>query len=426
MRHRLRRPLVATFLVAPLLVVLIGCGTDAESPPDDGGAAPPSDTACPGDVGDALAAWGAAGFSGSVVLTTDGAPVCEAAFGLADQDEERPNTVDTVFSIGSVSKAVTAAAVFALVDDGQLRLDQTAGEVLPELEGAAAAVTIEQLLLHTSGLQGGHGQDHEPLSRDDAIAAISGLESAFPPGTDSLYSNAGYTLLALVAEEASGRPYRDLIAERLLALPDGSTAGGFWDGEPAAPGPRAVGYHDDGAPGADGSFAGPHWALAGNGDVAMTMPQLAAWTHALFTGELLSADSTEAVARPEVDTGDGTAEAPGWVVFDEERFGEPVVASAGGGGDVGHEVVVAWLPDSERVFTIASNTPDVTAEALLEAIGPALASGDPLPRPDVPVDDASTPAERAVAAGTYVLDDGGRIVVADEDGSLHASADGVD
>ncbi|HEV7722562.1 MAG TPA: serine hydrolase domain-containing protein, partial [Iamia sp.] len=414
MRHHLRRPLAAALLVAPLLSVLAGCGRDVESPPDTNGAAAPS--SCPADVGDALAAWGEAGFSGSVVLTTDGVPTCESAFGLADREDERPNSVDTVFSIGSVSKAVTAAAVFALVDDGRLRLDQTAGDILPELDGAAADVTVEQLLLHTSGLQGEHGQDHEPLSRDDAIAAIGRLESAFPPGTDSLYSNAGYTLLALVVEEASGRPYRELLTERLLALPDGSTAGGFWDGEPAAPGPRAVGYDDDGAPGADGSFAGPHWALAGNGDVAMTMPQLAAWTHALFTGDLLSAASTAAVARPEVETGDGTSEAPGWVVFDEDRFGEPVVASAGGGGDVGHEVVVAWLPESNRVLAMASNTPDVTAEALLETIGPALAGGDPLPRPDAPEDEAPTREQREAAAGSYVLDGGGRIVVADEDG----------
>src|SRR3546814_20068564 len=68
----------------------------------------------------------------------------------------------------------------------------------------------------------------------------------FSSDLDFLYSNAGYTLLALVVEETAGMTYRDQLASEILPLPDGRSAGGFWAGEPAAPGPRAGGYLEDG------------------------------------------------------------------------------------------------------------------------------------------------------------------------------------
>ena len=421
-------PRLLAALVA-LLLVLAACSSDAESPGAAGStttADASADPDCDPETEAALTAWEGAGFSGTVAITTGGEPDCLGAYGEADAEAGTPTTVDTVFSIGSITKAVTAASIFRLVDDGKLTLDDRAGDLVGGLDGPAAEATVAQLLLHTSGLTGSHGSDHEPLTRDQAIAAISGLERAFPAGTDSLYSNAGYTLLALIAEEVAGTPYRELTAE-VLALPGGGVAGGFWDGEPAAPGPRAGGALDDGTPGETGDFAGPHWALDGNGSLAMTMPQLAAWTHALFTGEIVSAASTAAIAAPGFDLGDGSAETPGWVALDDETFGEPLLTAAGGGGDVGQHAVVVWLPESERVIAAASSSPDLPAGDLLEAIGPALVAGDPLPRPD----EGDAPAEvdpdaLAAAEGTYALDPGGTLTVEAGDDGLAVTPVGAD
>ena len=255
------------------------------------------------------------------------------------------------------------------------------------------------------------------------MAAIGHLESAFEPGTDFLYSNAGYTLLALVVEAASGTTYRDYMVSEILPLPDGTVAGGFWDGEPAAPGPRAIGYLDDGPTDEMGDFGGPHWALDGNGDLAMTAEALATWTHALFTGRVVSPEAVAILGGSGFDLGDGTSETPGWVAYDESIFGEPFLATAGGGGDVGHNAVVVWVPDGERVIVITSNGPDVTAEDLLQAIGPALLAGDPLPQPDPPADDID-PADLEAVAGTYELDSGGSFDVKARDGRLAISANG--
>jgi hypothetical protein len=266
------------------------------------------------------------------------------------------------------------------------------------------------------------GEDHEPLSEQDAVANASELTLSFEPGTDYEYSNAGYSLLALVTEHAAEAGYRAFTADAVLG-----GAGGFWDGEPAAPEPRAAGYLEEGRSEVDGSFAGPHWAVDGNGSVAMTVPELADWTRGLFEGELLSPESTGAVSTPGFDHGDGTGETPGWVALDAETLGEPVIASAGGGGDLGHDVVVAWLPESERVVAMASNGPELTAEELLQAVGPALVAGEPLPQPVTPAGDVAE-GDLASVVGTYELEEGGRFDVAVDGGGsgLAVAATGTD
>ena len=371
-----------TLTALAAVALLTACTTTHSIPdPGTGSAVPGEGTRCDDDLLAGFASWAEAGFSGSVALSTGGEVDCLAAFGLADAGSGTPNSVDTVFAIGSVSKAFTAAAVLGLVDAGTLSLDDRAGEVVAGLEGPAAEATVEHLLLHTSGLTGSHGADHEPLDRDAAVAAIGRLERAFPPGTDHLYSNSGYTLLALIVEEVAEAGYREHVAAEVLALPDGGTAGGFWDGEPAAPGPRAVGMLDSGPAEQRGGFAGPHWALDGNGDLAMSAPELAAWTHALFTGGVVPPEAAGTIAAPGFDHGDGTAETPGWVALDASVYGTPVLASSGGGGDTGHDAVAAWVPGSERVVVAVSNTGGVRAGDLLRETAPALLGGEPPPPP---------------------------------------------
>jgi CubicO group peptidase (beta-lactamase class C family) len=409
-------------LVVALVLGGTACTQDTDTPSTED-AGPAAAPACDPEVDAALRAWAEAGFSGTVAVSTGGALDCEAAYGSADHEDGRPNTTDTVFAIGSVSKAFAAAAVLDLVDAGELALDDRAGDLVPGLGGPAAGATVEQLLLHTSGLTGSHGEDHEPLSEEEAVAALGTLEQAAPGGDEFLYSNAGYTLLALIVQDVTGTPYRDHLRDAVLTV-DGDVLGGFWDGEPAAPGPRAVGYDEDDRPSpVDGGFAGPYWATAGNGDLAMTTTELARWTHALFTGGIVSPG---AVARLEDTTfanGDGTTEVPGWIRFDAERFGEPVYGVAGGGGDVGHVAVTAWLPESERVVALSSNTAEVTAEDLLAELLPALAAGDDLPRPEAATT-GPDPEEVARVVGSYALDGGDHLEVGEDEDGLAVEADG--
>ncbi|MEU8036394.1 serine hydrolase domain-containing protein [Streptosporangium sp. NPDC049078] len=413
----------------PAITAVVLAATLAACGAAPGGPRPPrateaGATRCDHRLEVAFGAWADAGFSGSIAILEGGRATCLAAYGTADDATGRQNTPETVFSIGSVTKAFTAAAVFTLVEEGRLALDDRAGKILPELGGAAAKATVRQLLLHTGGLNGSHGRgDYEPLGRDAAVAAIGALRPAFKPGRGYLYSNAGYTLLALIVEKASGRSFRAYLAERVLRLPGGRVAGGFWEGEPAVTGPRAVGRLDNGAIGRSGGFDGPYWAVEGNGGLAMTMRDLATWTHALFTGRLLSRESAEIIGRPGHDLGDGRSETPGWVAFDESLFGEPFLSTAGGGGDVGHNTVVAWIPGQERVVAISANKPEVSAEDLLRVVGPALLVGGPLPTPTAA---ARGGGDLAAIVGSYELKTGGSLDVSTSDGGLTVSATGPD
>ncbi|MCG5214751.1 serine hydrolase domain-containing protein [Streptosporangium sp. KLBMP 9127] len=408
-------------ILAAMLPIVAAC-TAAPGGPRRGPVASGAAVRCDQLLDEAFSAWAKAGFSGSIAISTGGTFDCLAGYGSADDATGAPNTADTVFDIGSVTKAFTAAAVLDLADAGRLSLDDRAGEILPALRGAAAKATIEQLLLHTSGINGSHGDDYRPLGRDAAIAAISGLEPAFEPGSTHLYSNAGYTLLALIVEKVSGTSYRDHMAAKILPLPGGHTAGGFWNGEPAAPGSRAVGYHDDGRTGRRGDFPGPHWGIDGNGGLAMTARDLASWTHLLFTGELVSPKSVKAVTGPGFPLGDGRSETAGWVAFDDSVYGKPFLTTAGGGGDVGHNAVVVWVPEQRQVIVIMSNRPKVTAEELLKAVGPSLVAGDPLPTPAAP----ARGADPAAIVGTYKPDEGGSFEVTATGNRLAISASGAD
>ena len=381
------------------LALLLSACSNSDDPQTES-----TSTSCPEKrYADGLDAWAGAGFSGTVAISRSGEFECVAGYGSADRADDRPNTPDTVFSIGSISKAFTAAGIYSLVDKHRLRLGATAGEIIPSLRGPAAHATVRQLLLHTSGLTGSIGADHAPLGRRTAIRRLGRLDRAYPPGEHFLYSNAGYTLLALIIDKLTGN-YRDYQETRVLDQPDGVGSRGFWDGEPAAEGPRAIGYLDGGRSTQLGEFVGPYWALAGNGDLAMTTRDLASWTYALFDDDVVSPRSTRAIATPGVTREDGSAGTPGWVRFPAARFGEPVIATSGGGGDIGHDAVVAWLPRSKRVVAIASNTPVVRAEDLLVAIAPALVEDESVPPPSTPDVDVD-PARLRAAAGTYTLGD---------------------
>ncbi|MFH8990328.1 serine hydrolase domain-containing protein [Streptomyces sp. NPDC017940] len=405
------------------VAALASCTKSADAPaPQAGGGS--ARATCDPRMDAAFERWERAGFSGSIAVTTGGRVDCLAAYGSADDAARTPNTTDTVFSIGSVTKAVTAATVLGLVDDGRLRLDDRAGDLLPgRLTGPVAEVTVRQLLLHTGGLKGSHGEDHEPLGREAALKAISRLEVAFRPGNGYAYSNAGYTLLALIIEKVSGTTYREHTASKTLRLPGGRVAGGFWDGKPAPAGPRATGYLEGGRTGERGDFAGPHWALEGNGSLAMTAGDLAAWARALFTAKVVSAESVKVISKPGHDLGDGRAETPGWVAFDASVYGKPFLASSGGGGQVGHDAVVLWIPEDRRAIAITSNKPKMSAEDLLKKVGPALIAGRPLPTPRAPK--APDPGS-AAAVGKYELRSGGSFDVRSARGGITVSATGTD
>ena len=136
------------------------------------------------------------------------------------------------------------------------------------------------------------------------------------------------------------------------------------------------------------------------GMVAMTAIGLARWTEALYTGEILSPRATGWLTSTTTHLGDGV-ELPGWVELDRAVLGEPVITASGGGGSIGHQVDVGWLPESGRVVVVAVSRTTPRSSFLLGHVMPALLAGTGVPGP--PILPEVDPAELAAVTGQWAL-----------------------
>lgn len=199
--------------------------------------------------------------AGAVVarVVRDGEVLLDAAWGLADRRHGLPMTPGHRFATASGCKVLTALAVLALVDDGTLTLATTARSLLGgDLPLVDDGVTVEQLLRHRSGVGEYLDDDadlseylmpvpvHRLVSPEDYVPLLDGHPMLSAPGESFAYSNAGFVLLSLLAQRASGVPFHRLVQERVLD-PAGMTATGYPRSD-ALPGDAAVGYVEvDGA-----------------------------------------------------------------------------------------------------------------------------------------------------------------------------------
>jgi len=147
---------------------------------------------------------------GAVVLVLHGDEVVlRKAYGdRAIQPDEVPMTTDTVFDMASITKPVaTATSVFVLVEQGKLRLSEKVSTYWPEFAANKKdTVTIEHLLLHTSGLIADNAIVDYTDGKDAALKKIESLALEAEPGTRFRYSDVGFIVLGALVERVSGKP----------------------------------------------------------------------------------------------------------------------------------------------------------------------------------------------------------------------------
>jgi CubicO group peptidase (beta-lactamase class C family) len=239
------------------------------------------------EYGDRVAATG---FTGALLVEKNGAILYERGFGMADRARGLPITRDTVFSIGSNTKDLTAVAILQLEARGKLSLSDPIGKYFSGVPADKQAVTIEMLLGHRAGLESNYGSgDAEAVGREELVRRVLTAPLRTPPGKEFHYSNAGYSLLAAVLEKVAGQPYERYFAENIFQ-PAGMTRTGFslvaWK-----PGEVAHGYVDgkDWGTILDRPHApdGPYWNLRGNGGIHSTLRDMAAFYRALWRDVLV-------------------------------------------------------------------------------------------------------------------------------------------
>lgn len=158
----------------------------------------------------------------AVAIVRNGDVVLRKGFGLADVESHTPVTPSTNFRLASVTKQFTAAAIELLAERGVLSLDDPLGKWLPSMPEATRAITIRQILHHTSGLV--DYEDLIPASQTEQVSDADVLpllerenRVLFEPGSKWQYSNTGYVLLGLIVERASHATLGDFLEREIFA-----------------------------------------------------------------------------------------------------------------------------------------------------------------------------------------------------------------
>ena len=169
---------------------------------------------------DALAKTGVP--SASVAIVKDGQIAYLHAYGNARFDPETPAKPEMRYSIGSVSKQFTAAAILLLQEQGKLSLDDKVSKFIPGLT-RADEVTIRQLLSHTSGYQDYWPQDYvmpmmlQPVDARKILDTWARKPLDFDPGTKWQYSNTNYVIAGLIVQKVSGEPLLQFLQQHIFA-----------------------------------------------------------------------------------------------------------------------------------------------------------------------------------------------------------------
>jgi len=232
--------------------------------------------------------------SASVAVVKGGKLVYTHAYGKAHIDPDMPATPDMRYSIGSISKQFTAAAILLLQEQGKLSVDDAVGKYVPGLT-RGDEVTIREILSHTSGYQDYWPEDYlmtpmmKPTMAQQIIDTWAKKPLDFEPGTQWQYSNTNYVIAGLIVEKVSGKKLMDFLAEHIFR-PLGMKSAWNSDDEKltstdATPYIRAALGPLRPAP-----KEGRGWMFAA-GELAMTAHDLALWDESLISRSILSSES---------------------------------------------------------------------------------------------------------------------------------------
>jgi CubicO group peptidase (beta-lactamase class C family) len=326
----------------------------------------------------------------AVGLLKNGKLACTAVAGMANLEEKRPVTADTVFAIASVSKTLTATTVMQLFDEGKFKLDDDVNKYLPFKVSIPSCptkpVTFRQLLTHTSSIKDGKAYDSSYGKGDSKIAlgdylkgyltpagkAYAPKDNFHPgcPGTTYDYSNVGTALLGYVAEHITKTSFDQLSRARTL-LPLGMTETS-WHLAGLNPAHLAMPYKASGAGFAEEGHNG--YPTYPDGMIRTSVPQLARFL-GMFMGDgsfggkrILKASTVAEMKRVQGVTGDDT-EGQGLIWYLDD-FGTVNDVLGHDGGDPGVSAYMFFDPKDGAGVILVANAEwnEAAASALMVAL----------------------------------------------------------
>lgn len=307
-------------------------------------------------------------FMGSVLVARDSDTILNKGYGLANIEWQIPNSPATKFRLGSLTKQFTSVSILLLEERGKLSLDDHVKKYLPDAPSSWDAITIFNLLTHTSGIFNYTALPDftttmaDPLTPAQIIAKVRDRALDFEPGSKMSYSNSGYIVLGMIIEKVSGESYESFLRKNLFD-PVGMKDSGY-DSYKTVIAHRASGY----ARGPNGLANAAYMDMSlpyAAGALYSTTEDLLRWEQALFGGKVLKPASLQKMTTP--NKGDY---ALGVVV--REQDGHRVVQH--NGGINGFNTFLAYYPDSHITIAVLGNVNGPAPDAIGSALG-TLANG---------------------------------------------------
>ncbi len=297
-------------------------------------------------------------FNGSVLVAEDGKVIYKKGLGLANMEWNMPNTPETRFRLGSITKQFTAVLILQLVEQGKIKLDGKLSDYLPDYrKDVGQKVTVHQLLNHTSGIPSYTGLpgffndvSRDPYSVADFVKKYASNDLQFEPGSKFAYNNSGYFLLGAIIEKVTGQPYEKVLKEKIFD-PLGMKSTGY-DHYATILEKRASGYVKT----PDGYVNAPYLDMSlpyAAGSMYSTVDDLYLWDQALYTDRVLSAQSKELMYKPALSN-----YAYGWVIT-KAKLGtgtETVPSINHGGGINGFNTLIMRYPAQKNLVVLLDNT----------------------------------------------------------------------
>lgn len=293
----------------------------------------------------------------SVAVVQDGTVVKTAAYGLSDAEAKTPATLGTLYGLGSCTKPFTAVAVLQLEEAGKVSLDAPLSRYLDGLPTAWNAITVRELLTHTSGLPNYRLalnftklSDPKYKQPNAVVALLAGKPLDFAPGTRFEYSNTNYHLLGQLIEKVSGQSYGAYLASHQFQAA-GMTATRLSD-PPARVPHQAVGYNWDGKVRLPNAIFLPGNLDAGDSGLLSTSGDLVKWTAALASGQLVGDATLKQMITPGALT-DGTPVSYGLGLVVSQYKGQTLVGHSG--AVPGSSSSIFYFPESKLGVIVLCN-----------------------------------------------------------------------
>ena len=318
--------------------------------------------------------------SASVAIVKDGQVVYTKAYGDARLDPKTAATPQMRYSIGSISKQFTAAAILLLQEQGKLSLDDKVAKFIPNLT-RANEVTIRQLLSHTSGYQDYWPQDYVmppmmlPTTAQKILDIWARKPLDFDPGTKWQYSNTNYVIAGVIIEKVARMPLLQFLQQRVFT-PLGMTSvsdtdqAKLGDTDPTGYLRYALG------PLRPAPKEGKGWMFAA-GELAMPAAELAKWDISIMDQKLLKPASYREFAKDTL-LKNGLSTHYGLGVDVNSQAGHRALSH---GGEVsGFTAQNIIFPDDRAAVVVLTNQDAASASgAIASGIAPLLfATTDPL------------------------------------------------